>query len=215
MRKIATIGILIVAVIIASMAFNQAFGQPKALKPIKGIAGLPTAPEGKVVQYVVNCGGIPGCPAIFSMSPIYTNPDELGFNLKDPESKRQYQAALNVQQFEKDNLVRSGRIPELLHQAYRAKADAALRGELPTIEAESAERTLAYHDAYADATTGSVISTPGAITSEGGIRIIIIGDDPGGCTFGNPCDSGSCGTIIDGGSKWARCIAACINCRRL
>ncbi len=205
-RKLIASCLAVTLVVIAGVVCNDTFGTPKSLVPLNtSIAGMPPAPEGKVTQYVVNCGDLPGkCPAILSMTPIYTDMSELGFELTDPESLRQFNAAVQVQTKVLSDMRNSGLLPEIERAALSAYVDAVLSGGLARGEAESQELIASYLDARS--------ALPGdRYTTDAKRR-----KPPGsGCTFGSPCPGGKCGTILDSGTKFASCVAACIDCYRI
>jgi hypothetical protein len=214
-RKLIVLFLAVAAVAAASVVFNHAFGTPRAVAALnRSIAGLPPAPEGKVTQYVVNCGDLPGkCPAVLSMTPIYTDVSELGFQLTDPESIRQFDAAVQIQKQNLSDMRNSGQLSEIQRRALSAYTEAVLSGGLEAGEEAARARIQSYRKARADlGLTDGMTSAPSTVTTDSPFLL----EDPGGeCTFGSPCPGGLCGTIIDSDTSFARCTAACIDCRRI
>jgi hypothetical protein len=111
--------------------------------------GLLQAPEGKVVQYVVNCGEMPNneCLTVLSFTPIYTDVSELGFQLKDPESIRQYKAAVQTQRRMKENMKASGQLQALEKAAMNRYLADVHSGKFAIAQEQAQQMVQAYNEA--------------------------------------------------------------------
>jgi len=217
-------------VAIGAMLFaSTTFAGNKGGKKFDPLAeALTPVPEGRVPYYLVNCGG-GSCKdnPVFSMIQINVLPSELGKpwnELRDPESTRQYQAAIPTQKVVMDSMKA---MPGYM-DAVRAKWQAFTRKHLG-VEAAGKAFAASKLESFieirrnAGMVDDAVMSAPPnladyqAYISAESIPIMVDppeDPDPDQCHFGQPCDSGTCGTILFKGTPGISCSWACTDCRR-